>query len=177
MSSVPLLIDDLGKRYWIRRATTSDGDLSRLDRLRSFFSIPLAADLLNAKELWALKDVSLAVAPGSVLGIVGSNGAGKTTLLKILARVIAPTTGRVRGSGRVVSLLELGAGFDDEATARENIYMNAALNGIPRDVVLRRFEQIIEFAELQEFVDTPVHFYSSGMYLRLAFSVAINMEP
>ena len=177
MTSTRLAIEGLGKRYWIRRATAPSGQPSRFDRLRSFFSIPLAQELLNAKELWALKDVSLTVEPGSVLGIVGSNGAGKTTLLKILARVIAPTTGRVRGSGRVVSLLELGAGFDDEATARENIYMNAALNGIPRDVVMRRFDEIIEFAELQEFVDTPVHFYSSGMYLRLAFSVAINMEP
>lgn len=175
--STRLTLEDLGKRYWIRRSAESSGTPSRFDRLRSFFSIPLAQDLLNAKELWALRDVSLTVDPGSVLGIVGSNGAGKTTLLKILARVIAPTTGRVRGHGRVVSLLELGAGFDDESTARENIYMNAALNGIPRDVVLRRFNQIIEFAELQDFIDTPVHFFSSGMYLRLAFSVAINMEP
>jgi lipopolysaccharide transport system ATP-binding protein len=176
-SSTRLSIDGIGKRYWIRRAQASRGELSRFDRLKSFFSIPLASDLLNAKELWALRDVSLTVDPGCVLGVVGANGAGKTTLLKILARVIAPSTGSVRGSGRVVSLLELGAGFDDESTARENIYMNAALNGIPRDVVLRRFDEIIEFAELQEFVDQPVHFYSSGMYLRLAFSVAINMEP
>ncbi len=177
MSAPRIEIDNLGKRYWIRRAGSTQGGGTRLDRLKSFFSIPLANDLLNAKELWALKDVSLSIAPGCVLGVVGSNGAGKTTLLKILARVIAPTSGRVRGSGRVVSLLELGAGFDDESSARENIYMNAALNGIPRDVVMRRFDQIIEFAELQEFVDTPVQFFSSGMYLRLAFSVAINMEP
>ena len=177
MSAPRLAIDKLSKRYWIRRAGSTEDGGSRLDRLKSFFSIPLAQDFLHAKELWALRDVSLAIDPGSVLGIVGSNGAGKTTLLKILARVIAPTSGHVQGSGRVVSLLELGAGFDDEATARENIYMNAALNGIPRDVVMRRFDQIIEFADLHEFVDQPVHFYSSGMYLRLAFSVAINMEP
>src|SRR4051812_39872723 len=177
MSPPRLTIDNLSKRYLIRRAGSTAEGGSRLDRLKSFFSIPLASELLNSKELWALRDVSLSVDQGCVLGIVGSNGAGKTTLLKILARVIAPTSGRVRGSGRVVSLLELGAGFDDEATARENIYMNAALNGIPRDVVMRRFDQIIEFADLQEFVDQPVHFYSSGMYLRLAFSVAINMEP
>ncbi|HTM03518.1 MAG TPA: polysaccharide ABC transporter ATP-binding protein [Vicinamibacterales bacterium] len=173
-----LVIDGLGKRYWIRRATeTTPGPVSRTDRLRSFFSIPLAQELLNSKELWALRDVSLEVQSGTVLGIVGPNGAGKTTLLKILARVISPTTGRVHGRGRVVSLLEMGAGFDDEASARENIYMNAALNGIPRDVVARRFNEIIEFAELQELVDSPVQFYSSGQYLRLAFSVAINMEP
>jgi lipopolysaccharide transport system ATP-binding protein len=177
MTPPALIIEDLSKRYWIRRAGSTATGGTRFDRLKSFFSIPLASDLLNAKELWALKDVSIAVEPGCVLGIVGSNGAGKTTLLKILARVIAPTGGRVRGSGRVVSLLELGAGFDDESTARENIYMNAALNGIPRDVLARRFDKIIDFAELHEFVDTPVQFYSSGMYLRLAFSVAINMEP
>src|SRR5215210_1959889 len=119
MTSTRLAIEGLGKRYWIRRATQPSGQPSRFDRLRSFFSIPLAQELLNAKELWALNDLTLTVDPGSVLGIVGANGAGKTTLLKIIARVIAPTTGRVRGSGRVVSLLELGAGFDDEATARE----------------------------------------------------------
>ena len=178
MTSLPRLkIEDLSKRYWIRRPGSTDEGGSRLDRLKSFFSIPLANELLNSRELWALKDISLSIDPGSVLGIVGSNGAGKTTLLKILARVIAPTSGRVRGSGRVVSLLELGAGFDEQSTARENIYMNAALNGIPRDVLMRRFDHIIEFAEMQEFVDQPVQFYSSGMYLRLAFSVAINMEP
>jgi lipopolysaccharide transport system ATP-binding protein len=173
-----LVVQGLGKRYWIRRAGTAQARAgSRLDRLRTFFAIPLAEELLNSKELWALRDVSFEVEPGTVLGVVGANGAGKTTLLKILARVIAPTSGHVRGRGRVISLLELGAGFDDEATARENIYMNAALNGIPHDVVQRRFDQIIEFAELQEFVEQPVQFYSSGMYLRLAFSVAINMEP
>jgi lipopolysaccharide transport system ATP-binding protein len=151
--------------------------MSRADRLRQFFSIPLTRELLDARELWALQDVSFDVEPGTVLGIVGANGAGKTTLLKVLARVISPTTGRVRGRGRVVSLLELGAGFDDESTARENIYMNAALSGIPKAVVERRFDEIIAFAELQEFVDQPVQYFSSGMYLRLAFSVAINMEP
>jgi lipopolysaccharide transport system ATP-binding protein len=172
-----LSVEGLGKRYWIRRPNASEATLSRLDRVKDFFAIPLAKDLLQAQELWALKDLSFDVDAGSVLGIVGANGAGKTTLLKILARVISPTTGHVRGRGRVVSMLELGAGFDDEATGRENIYMNAALNGIPQDVVRRRFDAIIEFAELQAFVDTPVQFYSSGMYLRLAFSVAINMEP
>src|SRR3954462_2758733 len=177
-TSKSLAVQGLGKRYWIRRAAEPRaGGVSRMDRIRSFFSIPLAEELLNAKELWALRGVSFDVEPGTVLGVVGANGAGKTTLLKILARVIAPSTGQVRGRGRVVSLLELGAGFDDESTARENIFMNAALNGIPHDVVQRRFDQIIEFAELQEFVDQPVQFYSSGMYLRLAFSVAINMEP
>jgi lipopolysaccharide transport system ATP-binding protein len=171
-----LLVEGVSKRYWIPKPrATAQATGSRLDRLRAFFSMPL--ELRDANELWALKDVSFAVSHGSVLGVIGSNGAGKTTLLKVIAKVISPTAGRVRGRGRVVSLLELGAGFDDEATARENIYMNGALNGIARADVARRFDDIVGFAELQDFVDTPLQYFSSGMYLRLAFSVAINMEP
>ena len=129
------------------------------------------------REFWALKDVSFTVEPGTVLGLIGANGAGKTTLLKVLARVITPTEGRVTGSGRVVSLLELGSGFDPELSARDNIFLNAAMLGISRSAVSRRFDQILEFAEVEKFVDMPLKHYSSGMYLRLAFSVAINMEP
>ena len=140
-------------------------------------AIPLTREVFNARELWALRDVAFDVDQGTVLGIIGSNGAGKSTLLKTIARVIAPTSGRIRGHGRVVSLLELGAGFDDEATALENIYMNAALNGIPRAVVQRRLPDIVSFAEIHDHLNTPLQFFSSGMYLRLAFSVAINMEP
>lgn len=130
-----------------------------------------------ASELWALKDISFEVEPGTILGIVGRNGAGKTTLLKLLGRVTPPTEGRAEMRGRVVSLLEVGAGFVTESTGRDNVFLNAALFGIPRSVVQRRFDQIVEFAELEKFIDTPVNRYSSGMYLRLAFSVAINMEP
>ena len=178
MDSKSLLVEGVSKRYWIPKpkdAARTDG--SRRDRLRAFFSMPLPRELRDANELWALNDVSFSVERGCVLGVIGSNGAGKSTLLKIIAKVIAPTAGRVRGRGRVVSLLELGAGFDDEATARENIFMNGALNGIPRADVQRRFDDIVDFAELQDFVDTPLQYFSSGMYLRLAFSVAINMEP
>ena len=172
-----LQVEGLSKRYWVPKAQNSPTTESRFDRIRQIFSIPLTRDLLNARELWALKDISFDVDSGSVFGIIGSNGAGKTTLLKVIAKVISPTAGLVRGRGRVVSLLELGAGFDDELTARENIFMNAAMNGIPRAEVLRRFDDIIQFAELGEFVDTPLQYFSSGMYLRLAFSVAINMDP
>ena len=172
-----LLVEGVSKRYLVPRAQKSQRTETRLDRLRGFFSIPLARDLLGAQELWALKDLSFDVEHGTVLGVIGGNGAGKTTLLKVIAKVIAPTAGRVQGRGRVVSLLELGAGFDDEATARENIFMNAAINGIPRAVALERFSDIIDFAEIQDFVDTPLQYFSSGMYLRLAFSVAINMQP
>jgi lipopolysaccharide transport system ATP-binding protein len=163
-----LLVEGVSKRYWVPKAQKSQRTETRLDRLRSFFSIPLARDLLGAQELWALKDLTFDVEHGTVLGIIGGNGAGKSTLLKVIAKVIAPTAGRVQGRGRVVSLLELGAGFDDESTA---------INGIPRAVALERFSDIVEFAEIQDFVDTPLQYFSSGMYLRLAFSVAINMQP
>lgn len=172
-----LIVEGLGKRYRVPTPQATNPTETWRDRLRNFFVIPLARDLMGGRDIWALKDMSFEVERGTVLGIIGSNGAGKTTLLKILAKVIQPTEGRVKGHGRVVSLLELGAGFDDEASARENVFMNAAINGIPRSVALERMHDILEFAEMQEFVDTPVQFYSSGMYLRLAFSVAINMEP
>ena len=172
-----LIVDGVSKRYWVPKVQKSETTESRLDRIRNFFSVPLARELIGAQEVWALKDVSFDVEHGTVLGVIGGNGAGKTTLLKVISKVIAPTTGRIKGKGRVVSLLELGAGFDDEATARENIFMNAAINGIPRAVALERFKDIIDFAEIEEFVDTPLQYFSSGMYLRLAFSVAINMQP
>jgi lipopolysaccharide transport system ATP-binding protein len=172
-----LFVEGVSKRYWVPKAQKSQSTETAFDRIRNFFAVPLARDLTGAKEVWALKDMSFDVEHGTVLGVIGGNGAGKTTLLKVISKVISPTTGRIRGRGRVVSLLELGAGFDDEATARENIFMNAAINGIPRPVALERFSDIIEFAEIQEFVDTPLQYFSSGMYLRLAFSVAINMQP
>jgi homopolymeric O-antigen transport system ATP-binding protein len=172
-----LFVEGISKRYLVPRPQKSQGTETRLERLRAFFSIPLARELLGAQEIWALRDVSFEVERGTVLGVIGGNGAGKTTLLKVISKVIAPTSGRIRGRGRVVSLLELGAGFDDEASARENIFMNAAINGIPRAVALERFKDIVDFADLQNFVDTPVMYFSSGMYLRLAFSVAINMQP
>ena len=172
-----LFVENVSKLYRVPKAQKTASTESRLDRVRSALSVPLARELAGAHEVWALKDMSFDVEHGSVLGVIGGNGAGKTTLLKVIARVIAPTSGRVRGRGRVISLLELGAGFDDEATARENIFMNAALNGIQRSVALARFNDIIDFAEIPEFVDTPLQYFSSGMYLRLAFSVAINMQP
>src|SRR5262245_14268804 len=172
-----LVVEGISKRYLVPRAQKSERTETRLERLRSFFSIPLARELLGAQEVWALRDVSFEVEHGTVLGVIGGNGAGKTTLLKVISKVIAPTAGCIRGRGRVVSLLELGAGFDDESTARENIFMNAAINGIPRAVAVDRLSDIVEFAEIQDFVDTPLQYFSSGMYLRLAFSVAINMQP
>jgi len=127
--------------------------------------------------VWALHEVSFAVPAGQIVGVVGPNGAGKSTLLKLLARVTPPTSGRASVRGRVVSLLELGAGFQPDLSGRENVVLNAAFHGIERETVLARLDTIVEFASLKESIDRPVKTYSSGMYLRLAFSVAINLEP
>ncbi|HYH87219.1 MAG TPA: ABC transporter ATP-binding protein, partial [Pyrinomonadaceae bacterium] len=129
------------------------------------------------RTLWALKDVSLEVGQGELIGIVGRNGAGKSTLLKILSRVTRPTTGEVELFGRVGSLLEVGTGFHPDLTGRENVFLNGAVLGMRRAEIVRKFDEIVAFSELEKFIETPVKFYSSGMYVRLAFSVAAHLEP
>ena len=131
----------------------------------------------DGEELWALRNVSFNVGQGEVLGIIGRNGAGKSTLLKILSRVTAPTSGRVKVKGRIASLLEVGTGFHPELTGRENIYLNGAILGMSKADIARRFNEIIGFAGVEKFIDTPVKRYSSGMYVRLAFAVAAHLEP
>jgi lipopolysaccharide transport system ATP-binding protein len=170
-----LVVDGLGKCYMLGRESEGKSNRSFWQRLRSPFGGTESSN--SSREFWALKNVTFRVEPGTILGVIGPNGAGKTTLLKILAHVIAPTTGRVVGVGRVVSLLELGAGFDPDLPARENILMNAAIQGITRHEAQHRIPEILRFAEVEQFGSSPLRHYSSGMYLRLAFSVAIHMNP
>jgi ABC-2 type transport system ATP-binding protein/lipopolysaccharide transport system ATP-binding protein len=131
----------------------------------------------NGQGIWAIRDLDLAVDEGEVVGVIGPNGAGKTTLLKVLTRITEPTTGITRTRGRVGALLEVGTGFHSELTGRENVYLNGAILGMRRREIRRRFDEIVEFAELQDFIDTPVKRYSSGMQMRLAFAVAAHLEP
>ena len=127
-------------------------------------------------EVWALRDVSLAVEPGDAVGLIGRNGSGKTTLLSLVAGIITPTSGRVDAGGRVASLLELGAGFHPDFSGRENVYLNGSLYGLKRKTIDERFEEIVAFAELERFIDNPVRTYSSGMYMRLGFAVAAHID-
>src|SRR6186713_3582164 len=170
-----LVAEGLGKCYILSRDSEGKSSRSFWQRLKN----PLgdSESTPKTRDFWALRDASFRVEPGTVLGVIGPNGAGKSTLLQILARVITPTTGRVVGQGRVVSLLELGAGFDPDLSARENILMNAAILGVTRSEAQRRIPEILAFAEVEQFVASPLKHYSSGMYLRLAFSVVINMNP
>jgi lipopolysaccharide transport system ATP-binding protein len=136
----------------------------------------LDADDLAHREFWALKQVNFQLAQGDRLGIVGKNGAGKSTLLKILSRITCPTQGEIRVRGRVASLLEVGTGFIGELTGRENVYLNGAILGMKRKEIQRKFDDIVAFSEIEDFIDTPVKRYSSGMYVRLAFSVAAHLD-
>src|ERR1700730_648063 len=131
----------------------------------------------TVENFWALKDVSFEIKQGDVVGIIGRNGAGKSTLLKILSRITDPTEGRIRIKGRVASLLEIGTGFHPDLTGRENTYLNGAILGMTRSEIKSRFDEIVAFAEIETFIDTPVKHYSSGMYVRLAFAVAAHLEP
>ena len=131
----------------------------------------------TVKDFWALKDISLDVKQGEIIGIIGRNGSGKSTLLKILSRITEPTTGRIEIKGRVASLLEVGTGFHPELTGRENIYLNGAILGMGKTEIKRKFDEIVAFSEVEKFLDTPVKRYSSGMYVRLAFAVAAHLEP
>ncbi len=149
------------------------------ESLTSAVRIPFVRRQNESREetIWALKDVSFEVGPGEVVGIIGRNGAGKSTMLKILSRVTEPTLGRVELYGRLGSLLEVGTGFHPELTGRENVFLNGAILGMRRAEIARKFDEIVAFSEIEKFLDTPVKWYSTGMYLRLAFAVAAHLEP
>ena len=145
--------------------------------IRTPFNRPQNRPHSRNGKIWALKDISFTIQPGEVVGIIGRNGAGKSTLLKILSRVTEPTTGRIQLYGRIGSLLEVGTGFHPDLTGRENVFLNGAVLGMSRVEIQRKFDEIVAFAEIEKFIDTPVKWYSTGMYLRLAFSVAAHFEP
>jgi homopolymeric O-antigen transport system ATP-binding protein len=189
MSDIAIRVENLGKRYRI-------GERHRYKALRDTLSDALyapfrvAASMLNghnghrsiaskrsSSDFWALKDISFEIKQGEAVGIIGRNGAGKSTLLKILSRITKPTEGYVRMHGRVGSLLEVGTGFHPELTGRENVYLNSAIIGMRKKEIDRKFDEIVAFAEIEKFIDTPVKLYSSGMYVRLAFGVAAHLEP
>ena len=171
-------VENLSKHYQIGAAPAAYATLR--ESLTNAFRRPFASLRGNSEateSVWALRNVSFTVVAGEVLGIIGQNGAGKSTLLKILSRITQPTTGRAELYGRAGSLLEVGTGFHPELTGRENIYLNGAILGMTRPEIQRKFDEIVAFAELEKFLETPVKRYSSGMYMRLAFSVAAHLDP
>lgn len=175
MSKPVIRVENLGKRYDIG-ANSTDSLREQLNNMLRRLT-GRQREEHTRQEIWALKDINLEVQQGEVLGIIGHNGAGKSTLLKILSRITHPTTGRIEMRGRVSSLLEVGTGFHPELTGRENIFMNAAILGMKRAETKQKFDEIVDFAGVEKFIDTPVKRYSSGMYTRLAFSVAAHLEP
>jgi lipopolysaccharide transport system ATP-binding protein len=177
MSDEVLRSEGLAKRYWIGGGQLPHATLRDLVG-RMFRRTPnLASEDGPRREFWALNDISFAIRRGEVVGVLGRNGAGKSTLLKLLSRVTEPTRGEAWVRGRVGSLLEVGTGFHPELTGRENVYLNGAILGMRRTETAAKFQAIVAFAEMEKFIDTPVKYYSSGMYTRLAFSVAIHLEP
>ncbi|MBN1491644.1 MAG: ABC transporter ATP-binding protein, partial [Phycisphaerae bacterium] len=166
MSDAVIRVEGLGKRYRIAPVRRADaGWRGRLPWLRG-----------RCHDLWALRDVSFSVDAGEVVGVIGRNGAGKSTLLKVLSGITNPTAGRALLRGRLASLLEVGTGFHPDLTGRENVYLNGALLGMNRAEIRRKFDQIVDFAEVEEFLDTPIKRFSTGMQMRLAFAVAAHLD-
>jgi ABC-type polysaccharide/polyol phosphate transport system ATPase subunit len=189
MSETIITVENLSKRYLVGHQSAQRSGQSTLRDMIAREARNFARKAVDAvrgrqivqgdeiEEFWALKNVSFEVKRGEVIGIVGRNGAGKSTLLKILSRITEPTEGRIVLRGRVASLLEVGTGFHSELTGRENIFLNGAILGMTQKEIYQKFDEIVAFAEVERFLDTPVKHYSSGMYVRLAFAVAARLEP
>jgi len=184
VSDTVIRVENLGKKYIIGHNKSQPYSALRdviADGVKSVKSKIFRESgkniISNKEEFWAIKDINFEIKKGDRVGIIGRNGAGKSTLLKILSRITEPTTGRVYINGKVASLLEVGTGFHAELTGRENIFLNGAILGMSKAEIKRKFDEIVAFAEVEKFLDTPVKFYSSGMYVRLAFAVAAHLEP
>ena len=185
--SISIKAENIGKRYIIRHEKESahyetlgeslmQGSRNLIGKIKHPFNTE-KTEAKTQEEFWALKDINFEINQNDKVGIIGRNGAGKSTLLKVLSRITEPTTGKIHINGRIASLLEVGTGFHPELTGRENVYLNGAILGMSRKETKARFNEIVEFAEVEKFLDTPVKRYSSGMYVRLAFAVAAHLEP
>lgn len=180
-------IENLSKQYELRhqkreryvslRDVITNKAKSAVKGMRDFRNAKSISEDLTRETFWALKDINLEIQQGDRIGIIGRNGAGKSTLLKLLSRIVEPTSGRISIKGRMSSLLEVGTGFHPELTGRENVYLNGAILGMRHYEIKRKFDEIVAFADVEKFLDTPVKHYSSGMYMRLAFSVAAHLDP
>jgi len=181
MSNTIIQVENLSKRYILKHQGVENYVALRdviVDKAKTIFTSPSSLVNKSSKEeFWALRDVSFDIQQGDRVGIVGRNGAGKSTLLKILSRIVTPTKGRITIDGRVASLLEVGTGFHPELSGRENIFLNGSILGMSKSEIQKKFDEIVAFAEVERFLDTPVKRYSSGMYVRLAFAVAAHLEP
>lgn len=187
MEELAIKVENLGKKYVIKHSKEQGEDTFRevvvdatkrvATSLNPFTSSSKDSVHSTKEDFWALKDINFTINKGDKVGIIGRNGAGKSTLLKVLSRITEPTTGKIHINGRIASLLEVGTGFHPELSGRENIYLNGAILGMSRKEIKSKFDEIVAFAEIEKFLDTPVKRYSSGMYVRLAFSVAAHLEP